>query len=322
MGTNAPPIPAISGGTRVAARTLRRTASARPARAAPASGGRVLLISLLLIWLVVAGVGLAYGLEYYLTPIQERAFSARHELLKPSGLIGQGYGVIGTLCMLVGVPMYSLRKRARILARAGKLKLWLQTHIFLCTLGPFLILLHTGFKIGGVVSIAFWSMVLVVLSGVFGRYIYAHIPKTIHGQFLTKQVIQDRKAELIQVIRTECDITAERARQFLLVAPVTEPKGFLHSLVLAFQYDHSKRSRKRNLRRLLSEASIPPHVRERTIILVLEQISLQQQIVLLQPFQRLFRYWHVFHLPLSTVMFLILLVHIAVAVLFGYTWVF
>ena len=35
-----------------------------------------------------------------------------------------------------------------------------------------------------------------------------------------------------------------------------------------------------------------------------------------------FRYWHVFHLPPSTVMFPILLVQIAVAVLFPHTWVF
>ena len=53
-----------------------------------------------------------------------------------------------------------------------------------------------------------------------------------------------------------------------------------------------------------------------------EQRRLRQQVLLLRPFQRLFRYWHVFHLPLAIVMFLILAVHVGVAVLFGYTWVF
>ncbi len=322
MATSAPPIPAVGGGARFGARHAQQASTVPRSASARAGGGRAFQLTLLVLWLGVAVSGLVYGLEYYLTPLQDRAFAPHHELLKPSGLIGQGYGVIGTLCMLVGVSMYSLRKRVRLLARAGRLKTWLQVHIFLCTLGPFLVLLHTSFKFGGVVSIAFWSMTLVALSGTFGRYVYAHIPKTIHGQFLTKSSIRDKKTELIQVIRTECNITAERAREFLLVAPVKQPKGFLHALVLAFQYDHSKRSRRRHLRRLLSASTIPAPVQERTIVLVLEQISLQQQIVLLTPFQQLFRYWHILHLPLSTVMFSILVVHIAVAVLFGYTWVF
>ena len=40
----------------------------------------------------------------------------------------------------------------------------------------------------------------------------------------------------------------------------------------------------------------------------------------LQPFGRLFRYWHAVHMPLAVVMALVLLVHIAVAFLFGYAW--
>ncbi len=322
MGTNAPPIPALADRERGRHRRVILASRPRHSTSAFAGADRLLLITLILIWVVVAVAGLAYGMGYYLTPIQERAFAARHDLLKPSGLVGEGYGVIGTLCMVLGVTMYTARKRVRALARVGRLKSWLQVHIFLCTIGPFLVLLHTGFKIGGVVSIAFWSMTLVVFSGFFGRFIYAHIPKTIHGQFLTKRAIQEKKAELIQIIRTECHLTAERTRQFLLVAPVREPRGFLHAVVLAVKYDHSKRSRKRHLQRLLSASSIPRQVRERTITLVLEQISLQQQIVLLQPFQRLFRYWHILHLPLSTVMVLILLIHIAIAIAFGYTWVF
>ena len=79
--------------------------------------------------------------------------------------------------MLVGVILYSARKRVSWLGGAGGLGNWLQFHIFLCTLGPLLVLLHTTFRFGGIVSIAFWSMVLVVASGVFGRYVFARIPK-------------------------------------------------------------------------------------------------------------------------------------------------
>jgi hypothetical protein len=41
-------------------------------------------------------------------------------------------------------------------------------------------------------------------------------------------------------------------------------------------------------------------------------------MALLLPFQRLFRYWHLLHLPLAIVMLLVVVVHLVVAALFGY----
>jgi membrane-associated PAP2 superfamily phosphatase len=51
-------------------------------------------------------------------------------------------------------------------------------------------------------------------------------------------------------------------------------------------------------------------------------MRLEQQIALLAPFQRLFHYWHVLHLPVALLMFLALAVHVTLAVLFGYAWPF
>ncbi len=105
---------------------------------------------------------LVAGREYYVLPLAERPFSPLDALFAPTGLIGQGLGIVGTLMIALGVVSYGARKRVRALARFGKLKDWLHFHIFLCLLGPFLVVLHTTFKFGGLVAIAFWSMVLVV----------------------------------------------------------------------------------------------------------------------------------------------------------------
>ena len=67
--------------------------------------------------------------------------------------------------MLIGVGFYMARKRFRSLGRVGLLKHWLEFHIFLCSLGPVLVLYHTTFKFGGLVALSFWSMVAVFLSG-------------------------------------------------------------------------------------------------------------------------------------------------------------
>jgi len=45
-------------------------------------------------------------------------------------------------------------------------------------------------------------------------------------------------------------------------------------------------------------------------------------MILLELFQRLFRYWHVFRSPLAILMFAIVSIHVAVAILFGYGWPF
>ncbi|NWG27079.1 MAG: hypothetical protein HXY48_00945, partial [Ignavibacteriaceae bacterium] len=53
------------------------------------------------------------GFTYYSTPLEERFFNPEHELLKPSGALGHGFGIIGTLMMIVGVGVYMIRKRFR-----------------------------------------------------------------------------------------------------------------------------------------------------------------------------------------------------------------
>jgi len=52
-----------------------------------------------------------------------------------------------------------------------------------------------------------------------------------------------------------------------------------------------------------------------------ERIKLLRRIQFLQQLKSVFHYWHVIHLPFSIVMFVILFVHVGVAVVFGYTWI-
>ncbi|MBP1683462.1 MAG: hypothetical protein H6Q27_1026, partial [Ignavibacteriaceae bacterium] len=92
--------------------------------------------------LILLGIN---GYQYYSTPIEERFFDPSHAALKPSGGWGHGFGIIGTLMMIFGVAIYMVRKRSRKLFTFGYLKHWLEFHIFLCTVGPLLVLYHTAF---------------------------------------------------------------------------------------------------------------------------------------------------------------------------------
>jgi len=293
-------------------------AAARPHRR---SSGRVFPTLLTLIWLGVAGTALISGFEYYVTPLQERPYSELHELYKPTGLIGHGFGVVGTLMILIGVTTYTLRRRVRAFARLGKLASWLQFHIFLCTLGPFLIVLHTSFKFGGIVSIALWSMLVVVSSGVFGRYVYVRIPKTISGQFLSLQAVQKHKEELIDAIRSGSGLADLDVQEILDLANPRKPTGVLGALVLPVRHWFNRRADRRRLEHHLAMKQVSAKSRQTLLGLLEEEVALERQMVLLGPFQRMFSYWHSFHFVFAIVMLLIAVAHVYIAVLFGYAWV-
>lgn len=299
---------------------LRSAPPAAARKGGDRAEGRATAVLLAAIWIVVAAGAFAAGADYYLAPLEERAYLESHALFAPTGTVGHSLGIAGSLMIAVGVGLYSLRKRLSLLARWGKLRTWLQVHIFLCTLGPYLVLLHTSFKFGGIVSIAFWSMAIVVVSGVFGRYVYVRIPKALNGQFQSLERIRQQRDELARGIRESWSI-APAAIEAMLGAR-RPPAGLVPALAFAIGSDLRRRTRARGVQRMLAARGVPAGQRESLTALIREHTRVEQQIVLLAPFQRLFRYWHTIHLPLAIVMFVILVVHVAVAILFGYGWPF
>ena len=252
---------------------------------------------LILVWIGLASAASLMGMDYYLTPLQERPFLESHRLFASSALVGHGYGVLGTAMMLIGVTMYSVRKRAPALARLGKLRPWLQIHIFLCTLGPFLILLHSTFRIGGLVSIAFWSMVLVVASGIFGRYLYVRIPKTIQGSFLSLDAADARRGEAFSKLRGQGSVPGPVLAKLLARVRQDRPRNLFHAVLLGFQWDFTRRRREREIRTILKDTTGSAEIKDEVLGLALTEARLGIEVALRGSFQRLFRYWHVFHLP-------------------------
>lgn len=160
------------------------------------TGHRVYIFGMAAFVLAVL-IYLAYtGYSFYQVELEDRFFHEDYISLKPSGVLGHGYGIVGSLCMVIGVSSYMMRKRVKRMQRWGILKHWLEFHIFLCTLGPILVLFHTSFKFGGLVAISFWSMVAVFLSGIIGRFIYIRIPRTIEGRELTLNEVRKMNTNL------------------------------------------------------------------------------------------------------------------------------
>ena len=272
------------------------------------------------LWLGIGVLPLLEGLSYYLAPFTERPYMELHEWYKPSGLIGQGLGILGTLMMVVGVVSYMLRKRWTFLHRFGKLSSWLTFHIFLCTLGPFLVLLHTTFKFGNIASISFWSMAIVVASGIFGRYVYIRIPKTVNGQFLSPQVINQAYVSLIQRIASKTQLPVAYLEK---LTKLSRPSGrIIPAIYQSIGFELRTRKLKQYFNTEMKKQGVTEELRQWAIPQLIDNAHLQVRAHVMQPFIRAFGYWHVLHIPLALVMLIALVIHVAVAIAFGYTWVF
>ncbi|MCC7092759.1 MAG: hypothetical protein IT277_01080 [Ignavibacteriaceae bacterium] len=264
------------------------------------------------------------GYQYYSTPLEERFFSSQHELLKPSGYWGHGFGIIGTLMMIIGVSTYMIRKRYRKFFNFGYLKHWLEFHIFLCSVGPVLVLYHTSFKFGGIVSVSFWSMVLVVLSGVVGRFIYVQIPRTIQGQELSINELSSMKEDLAKRIRTVLSEDASTLSEFERISSAERYKTFNLSTAVGFIFRDYFDLKKvmRLLGKRMVWLGINPTERKELLTMAKSEIIVARRIAFLRTFQKLFHWWHIFHLPFAITMFVIMIIHVAVTIIFGYKWIF
>ena len=272
----------------------------------------VVSISLLTIAVVTAVVLVGFdGWTYYRLPLDERSFAAANRWLRPSAPIGHLLGITGLLLMLVPV-CYAVRKKVRALRDLGSMPAWLNVHIFAGIVGPACVTLHTSFKFNGIVSVAYWSMVAVVLSGFVGRYLHALIPRSLRGQELTKAEL-DRRA----VVLSE-QLAAARLPS-LALARIADFERAVHppdrpSYASLFFGEWTMLRAIARLQR--SEASGALYAD--AVALITERAILMRRIAYLQKARRLFDAWHVFHMPLVYIMFIIVLMHVAITLYMGY----
>jgi hypothetical protein len=277
---------------------------------------------LVIIFILTTGYLAFHGYSYYSLSIDQRFFHSDHQLLKSSGDMGHGLGIAGSFMMLLGVTTYMLRKRVQRFSRFGILKYWLEFHIFLCTLGPILILFHTSFKFGGLVAVSFWSMVVVVLSGVVGRYIYIQIPRTIEGREMNLNEINQIKDDLRQKLVTGSGInenTLEEILQAVKQRPDRSGGNMLKRSISKFKFE---RETKRKVKQILRQHQITGKNYHEIVGLITEEIKLNRKIDRLISMQNFFRYWHIAHLPFALLMLIIMLIHIGVSIAFGAHWIF
>jgi hypothetical protein len=272
------------------------------------------IVAVVVAVIVLWGFG---GWEYYRAPLATRGYLPMHRWLRPSGPVGLSLGIAGLLAVLSTLP-YAVRKRWRPLAGRGTVKGWLEFHIFFGIVGPIVITFHTSFKFNGIVSAAYWLMMTVWASGFVGRYLYVRIPRSIRGLELTRGEVDARLTDLRnRLLDAPLPDSARRELDAFESAIETETGG-APDVIDLFLGELRVRVRLWMLGRHLRDAGVDLELLHDTISVASERAALARRAAHLERTRRFFELWHVFHRPLVYAMFLIVALHVAVAVYLGY----
>jgi hypothetical protein len=312
--------------------TVSMSTSVSMDRSAPAapriSTRRAALSWIELIPLTITAIavgGAVFSADYYLGDLSERASHPMHPLLRSSGTVGQSVGIV-TLLGFLFLWLYPLRKALGSKRSLGAIPRWLDVHIAVGLSLPALGAVHSAWRFGGIIGLGFWAMIVVVLSGIAGRYLYTRVPRSRAGVELNvEQIAGEQRRELLE-LASLLELAPEAVSE-LLGKPRDEgrPRS-LGAIVLRLVRDDFRR--RRLLRQFQTQAArrgshyaeLDRQSLKRVRNLAMQQIRLGQQLRMLEQTQRLLKLWHVAHRPVAVTAFLAVLTHVVVVVLMGATW--
>jgi hypothetical protein len=302
--------------------THQATTATTSAPASPRRRPRRSPLGVLLAILAVLGAR-AYWSAYYLAAPAERVRSPLHAWLRPSGYLGQSAGIAALLIFLF-LWLYPLRKRSRRMAWTGSVARWLEVHVALALVLPFVAALHAGWRFDGLIGLGFWSMMVVWGSGIVGRYLYVHIPRGAAGLELTAEEIAAERRALMHQLAGSSGLPPAQVEALLRTDP--SPMDGLGVFGTIRQMIRDEFARRRQVRALRREAGrVPGGGLDRTSLrrvvkLARRQVALTQQARLLGATRRVFRLWHLVHRPFAIAALVAVLAHVGVAIAMGMTW--
>ncbi|PIP94857.1 MAG: hypothetical protein COW00_14590 [Bdellovibrio sp. CG12_big_fil_rev_8_21_14_0_65_39_13] len=216
-------------------------------------------------------------------------------------------GILGFGIMCV-TNFYIMRKRLGLFKNWGTTNGWLDFHIFCGLIGPIFIIFHSNFKIDGLVSISFWSMIICSSSGIVGRYFYIQtlkkseeLKKYIHSleekfkKTYQKKFNEERMIEIFAHVDNLAGVSVIKSNP--LAAFISSLRS---DILLMFVNPGKPFGLSKNAGRTLKRIGIE-----------------KRRSQLLVPFKKLLGYWHSFHLPFAIFMYVVAIIHIATALLFG-----
>ena len=131
--------------------------------------------------------------------------------------LGLAFGAI-SLAIFIFAALLSLRKKIP-LWRVGTVQRWLRAHIWLTLLTIPLVILHSGFRLGGPMTTLLMVLYAVVMvSGIYGLFLQHLMPRLMKERLPAETVF-----EQIPHIRSQLAAAAEKMRDSFKPAPPKKP---------------------------------------------------------------------------------------------------
>jgi hypothetical protein len=275
-------------------------------------------------WLTLAGLIIltlwlysrAHG--FYAASTEARFEHPDFATLKASGSIGHGYGIVGTGLFIANLA-YLLRRR---LARftLGRLSTWLDMHVLAGLVGSILVAFHSTFQLRSpIATTTSISLAVLVGTGAIGLYIYRLVPKP------GGVALQQRLGEVEKVFPE----FAQEVRVAVGRAPATRlppNAGFWRTMLAVPRWTLEAGERRRVVSSVAERDAALNLVanveRERVIDLVTEIGDLAASEIDSNAGAALMRSWRGIHGFMAILMVLSVTVHIWVAWIYGYRWIF
>jgi hypothetical protein len=265
------------------------------------------------------------GLPYYVLSVAERVRSPLHPWFRSSGYVGQSAGLVA-FALFVFLWLYPLRKKFRWLAFTGCLPRWLDVHVFVGLMLPPLAAIHAAWRFQGLIGLGYASMFLVSLSGIVGRYIYTHIPRSIHGLELGIEEARAERTSLVLQISSTAGFDPVMTEKLLSMDPTPQKgRGLGRTLGHMLSDDLARWRLARELRRKFKRGRpdgepLDRAALEEVLRLARRQVALAQQSRMYEATHKIFRFWHVAHRPIAFTALGAVLIHVVVVVALGTSW--
>ncbi len=112
--------------------------------------------------------------------VDPKAIADEHVSFNAGDSLSVWCGLIGTGLMVIAA-VYPIFRRIKLFRWLASNTMWFDFHLMAGIVGPMFVALHSVLKLDTWVSAAFWSMVIVVISGFLGRYLYTLVPSLSSG---------------------------------------------------------------------------------------------------------------------------------------------
>jgi len=283
----------------------------------------ILLAAGLILYLAILGA------RYYPLSLEDRPLSPLHSRLRSSGTIGLRLGFL-SLGMFAILFLYPLRKHWKWLSGKGSTRRWLNFHILFGIATPLVVTFHTSFRYHGVAGLAYWTMMVVALSGFVGRYVYAKIPRHLSTVKLTMDELESQTSDLANRLHCQnyfqpgdlaplLDVPgADEIRKMSLLGTLW--LMICKDLARPFQVSRLRRHSLSGFQKITTLGGfLMSHHRDLELIVSnVRRLSRQRvAIAFLDRTERVFHLWHVVHRPFSVSFVGLLILHIGVVVSVG-----